>query len=200
VTQATLEERLKAQREAKDGEIKVLRGEVGTLKPKADAHDTLAGERDTLQAQLARLTSGTERRDVLAGIGVTDAKVVDTFGLLYDSHVAGIDAATRPAFRAWVEDPAEAGARGNPVLAPYFAAPTVVAPKAPASFPAPSTGVKPGSAPGPAQKMTPQQMRDFLRGKTPAEVEAWQREHGAEYGWLSSPPKAPAPAPRSPAA
>ncbi len=190
VPQSTLEERLNAQRAAKDGEISLLRSQLGDASDKAARFDGVEAERARLAVELVRLNEGGARRAALVELGIHDPTVHSTFGVLYDSAVAGLGDEDRPAFADWLADE-EAGARLNPVLAPMFtaaavepaepvASPTPVRPVA--GFPPPAQAAKPGT---PAQdpKIDAGQIRRMLQGMSVEEVAAWQQQHGERYGW-----------------
>lgn len=199
VTQATLEDRLNSQRTAKDGEITLLRGQLGEASDKAGRFDTVEAERVRLASQVARLTDGAARRDQLVALGIHDPKVHQTFGVLYDSAVAGLEGEARPTFEAWLGDE-ESGARLNPVLAPMFGAgdtgngssgvpdPLAELGAKPPVMPPSGDGAKPGT-PGQERKVDPGKIRRMLQNMSVSEVKAWQEQHGAKYGW--NPPPAP---------
>lgn len=200
MTQASLEQRLNEQRQAKQGEIKLLQDQLEASGDKAGRFDGVEAERDRLLSAVARLTDGATRRDQLAALGIYDATVHATFGILYDSAVAGLEGEDRPTFEAWLADE-EAGARLNPVLAPMFngaeapegtTGPIVADPlavKRPATFPAPGTDVKAGPAPL-DRAVDAGQIRKMLQNMSVDEVRVWQEQHGDKYGW--SPPSKPA--------
>ena len=197
VTQATLEERINAQRAAKDGEIKLLRGQLESSADKAGRFDTTEAERVRLASQVATLTEGAGRRDQLVALGINDPTIHSTFGVLYDSAVAGLEGEARPTFDAWLGD-AEAGARLNPVLAPLFVAPTTpsvpdpLAPGAPPVVFPPKDTTPRVETPGVDRKVDAGQLRRMLQGMTVDQVKAWQAEHGDKYGWGAPPPELPA--------
>lgn len=189
VLQSTLEERLNAQRAAKEGEIALLRDQLGEASDKASRFDGVESERARLAGELVRLNEGSVRRAALVELGIHDPAVHSTFGVLYDSAVAGISDDERPAFADWLGD--ESGARLNPVLAPMFAAPESGAGSpvsAPAvsrpvvGFPPPAQNAKPGT-PSQDPKVDAGQIRRMLQGMTVEEVAAWQQQHGERYGW-----------------
>lgn len=192
VTQTDLEDRLNGQRAAKQGEIELLQGQLAASADKAGRFDSVLADRDRLTVELARSTEGASRRDALVALGVHDPAVHSTFGVLFESAVAGLEGDQRPTFDVWLADEAT-GARVNPVLAPMFRDPTVPDPlsssttrPAPA-FPPPARDTQP-ETPGQDPKLPDSgAVRRMLQGMSIGEVKAWQSEHGHKYGWATPP-------------
>lgn len=201
VQQTTLEQRI----EAKNGEIRLLQDELATTRDKAGRFDAVEQERDRLNGELVELREGNLRRDALLAIGVTDQNVAASFAALYSSATAALESEARPTFDAWLES--DDGAKSNPLLAGFFAGndgatddPSIptngTPPGLPAttrrtapSFPAPNTHANP-NPPSTTPKLSPGQLRQMFQNMTPAQVQAWQQQHGQAHGW--APPPTPA--------
>ena len=190
---------------AKSTEIGLLKEELSTKADKAGRYDVAEAERGRLALQVSMLQEGTTRRDALLGVGVQDPKIVSGFNALYASYAAGVEEGTdAETFPAWLAS--EVGAKANPLLSPHFKAVTgegegagntapangAAAVGAPGGFaaapaggmPKPNAGAVPG-APAGQKLMNAQQLRVMFQGMTPAQVQAWQAQHGSTYGWAA---------------
>ncbi len=211
VMQTVMTERLGA----KTTEIGLLQTSLLESKDKAGRFDEVDAERGRLASEVVKLNEGATRRTALMAVGVTDTKVSAGFDALYASYSASVEEGTEAkTFSDWVA--AEDGARSNPLLSGQFGQPAaavaaVGAPPAngapapvaavgqplvaqpsaaaPTGMPAASAGAQ-SQPPSGQNLMTAVQVRTMLQGMTVAEVTAWQKQHGAAYGW--SPPPAPA--------
>src|SRR5574343_1281940 len=92
VSQDTMTERINA----KEAVIKELRGEVAALAPLRE----VVKDRDAARKELAALRAAGERDAAFAGVGVTDPKVRERLGRLYDAETQGAEAP--PAFGDWL--------------------------------------------------------------------------------------------------
>jgi len=200
LTQEDHEKRLKA----KSGEIELLRAELTTSADKAGRFDQVESERARLAGEVVRLTEGASRTSALAALGIHDPREVKSFSALYASDAAGLE--EPPSFADWLA--AEDGARANPLLAPKLAAAPPGAPPAPPgappapprpgappvppapAWPAGNTGAGP-VPPGAPKRLTPSQLRTMFQSMTPAQVDAWKAQHGANYGLAPAAPPAP---------
>jgi len=159
IAQTKLEERLNAQRSAKDGEITALKAALSTAQSQASGFDAIVSERDALQSEIGKRDKRSSRLEAMAAAGLA-ADLLEHVELLHTSATAG---EAEPAdFGAWLDGAGKA----HPLLAPQFGqtatAPTVAAPNlngpngnpamaAPTSEPAPPGG-----------KMTPNDVRAYL--------------------------------------
>lgn len=122
VTQAKLEERLKAQGEAKDGEIAALRTKVSEQATAIEATAGAAAELETLRAQVASRDQRDARLTALAEAKI-DAGLLDSIEVLYQSATAGQGDEAKD-FAAWLAE----DAASHPLLAPHLSATSTTKP------------------------------------------------------------------------
>lgn len=116
VPQATLEERLKTQRTAKDGEISVLKSALEVSNSKASGFDAIVQERDTLKGDIAKRDMQTERSAAMSKAGL-DGALLESVELLHTSATAGQD--EPQSFADWLE----ADGKTHPLLSSHFGKP-----------------------------------------------------------------------------
>ncbi len=162
VPQSKLEERLTAQRAAKDGEITALKSALSTAQSQAAGFDAIVSERDALQAEIGKRDKRSTRLEAMTAAGLKP-DLLEHVELLHTSATAGEE---EPAdFAAWLEGDGKA----HPLLASHFGQASAAPPPADNGRPdlnAPNgnpsiAGPKSDPAP-PGGKITPNDIRAYL--------------------------------------
>lgn len=113
VAQAKLEERLAAQRDAKDGEISALKSALSTAQSQAAGFDAIVSERDALQAEIGKRDKRSTRLEAMAAAGL-NSELLEHVELLHTSATAG---QSEPAdFSAWLDG----DGKTHPLLSAHF--------------------------------------------------------------------------------
>jgi hypothetical protein len=163
VSQSKLEERLSAQRDAKDGEITALKSALSTAQSQASGFEAIVSERDALKAEIGKRDKRSTRLEAMSAAGL-NADLLEHVELLHTSATAGQD---EPAdFAAWLDGDGKA----HPLLAAHFGQSNAAPPaatnngrpdlNAPNANP-PITNNTADPAP-PGGKMTPNDVRAYL--------------------------------------